>query len=382
MNNPDYFQKLDLIECKKIAHRWGKEYPFIKKVLLYAGHGSSDYVLIAEVEPNRAVNYTRFSKDWISCSKFGGFSNPIFWANRNSTLGYKEQKKSRPEPVIEFNETTVRWEFKTLLSRFSERWFCVIKEPGISEARASLIDSHMLGEFSWVLYDCTGKDTPQIDDHEAFVRNLRISRESNSEIKIQQPGKPPTICHCTALGFRDENTKSWKALLRILESSDHIYNVGPAHDSSNQRLKSYDAKQKRLREISKKLVNLVNEKYSLEIPENLSLFERCPQEKEGTYGPKFKTGIIDSHDSSLEAKYSALAKDKLLNEIERLQVEYYNRPDPMAKDQLFTATTIALQKQYITKVRATTILAEFQSHEGKDIRYDPHENQKPRRGDC
>ncbi len=37
MNDPDYFPKLNLVECEKIAHRWAKEYPFIKKISLYEG---------------------------------------------------------------------------------------------------------------------------------------------------------------------------------------------------------------------------------------------------------------------------------------------------------------------------------------------------------
>jgi hypothetical protein len=62
MNDPNHFPKLNLVECEKIAHRWNKEYPFVRKISLYAGRGGIDYVLIAEVEPNRAVNYTEFSK--------------------------------------------------------------------------------------------------------------------------------------------------------------------------------------------------------------------------------------------------------------------------------------------------------------------------------
>jgi|GEM_PF-4475618 len=182
MNNPDYFSKLDLTECKKIAHRWGKEYLFIKKVLLYAGHGASEYILMAEVGLNRAVNYTRFSKDWTSCSKRGGFCNPILWDNRNSTLGYKEQEKSRPETVIEFNDAKVRWEFKTQLNRFSERWLYVIKEPGISETKASLVDSYMLGEFSWVLYDSDAQVHEDAEDTKTITRDL--IQKAKPEIEI------------------------------------------------------------------------------------------------------------------------------------------------------------------------------------------------------
>jgi len=171
------------------------------------------------------------------------------------------------------------------------------------------------------------KDEPEtetINDVEDFIKNLKVSYENYSEIKIQERGRSPVTYNCKMLGFRDETTEEWKTFLNILQEPNFTYNVGKAYTYSQdgsgfikKRNEFYDRKQRRLKRINIKLINFFNKNYPLQIPRDFKLYERCVSDKPGTY--RFKFQVLDEDANKIEILNTAKVwpKDKLLDEIEK-----------------------------------------------------------------
>jgi len=88
-------------------------------------------------------------------------------------------------------------------------------------------------------------------DVEDFIKNLRVSYESDSEVKIQEPNRIGKTFNHGSLGFSSNQTKQWKAFINVLQDPPHIYELGPAHKSSDAlrkkiRKPEYERRQKRL----------------------------------------------------------------------------------------------------------------------------------------
>jgi hypothetical protein len=163
-------------------------------------------------------------------------------------------------------------------------------------------------------------------DIDEIIRTLRITYESDNEIKIQVPNKKAKNEACDILGFRDNQTLTWKTLLEILEVPDHIYDVGPAHIFSSGlklRRSDYDKRVKCLKRISDKLINYLRKSHSLKIPDNYKLFEPAKSLGKGIFKPVFKVGLTRKFDNitSLEIKYDRYPKERLIREAEKLADE-------------------------------------------------------------
>lgn len=170
------------------------------------------------------------------------------------------------------------------------------------------------------------KATKKTESHEDFVSSLRIWVESPSEIKIQEPAKNEVIYNCTSLGFRNENTKEWKALLGVLKSKDHKFNIGHVRRGHLQKERQeYDARRKLISQISKKLVAFLNKSYNANIPVSFNLFEHCPNEEPGTYrlklcSPAGYEKIKKLKNEALECE--KLTKDEAIKRVKKLNEEY------------------------------------------------------------
>lgn len=196
------------------------------------------------------------------------------------------------------------------------------------------------------------------NDYENFVRKLRISCQSDSEIKIQAPGRLGKTYSCSSLGFRDEKTQEWKTLLDILQDPDHLYNIGQAYKSSGgdkQRVKHYDNQLKRLNQISIKLSRFISKTYNRQMPKDFKIYEHHKSEKPGTYRFKFQVA-----DDSLKNKYNRYSNEQLLSEIEAFQEKNKQQPlDQIEKDKVNDLLTIANQRRLISKEKIETIFDEL-----------------------
>ncbi|MBW1609061.1 MAG: hypothetical protein JRJ74_13325, partial [Deltaproteobacteria bacterium] len=90
-----------------------------------------------------------------------------------------------------------------------------------------------------------------IEDPDDFVRNLRVSYKSDSEITIKIPTKKARVFTYDDLGFKDNEV--WKAFIYTIKEPPHIYDTGPAHTKKGrekERISQYDTKMGRLRSIN------------------------------------------------------------------------------------------------------------------------------------
>lgn len=125
-------------------------------------------------------------------------------------------------------------------------------------------------------------DNSVSNDFEVFVRKLRVSYESDSEIKMQEPRMPAKLYNCIALGFRDQRVKTWKMLLSILQAPDHSWNIGSAHVNSGgkkQIVRYYSSQLKLLGQINIKLGNFIGNTYGRQMPKKFKIYERLKMRK-------------------------------------------------------------------------------------------------------
>jgi len=118
---------------------------------------------------------------------------------------------------------------------------------------------------------------------EDFIRNLRVSYENNSEVKIKEPNRIGKTFNHESLGFSSNKTKEWKAFINVFQDSPHIYETGQAHSFSDALKKKicnpeYGRLQKRLKIINSKLIKFFNKEYRIHLPEDFKLYELCKGE--------------------------------------------------------------------------------------------------------
>ena len=188
---------------------------------------------------------------------------------------------------------------------------------------------------SWVLWDKSDaqlkevespnlKTETEIVEPETFIRNLRISQECDYEIKIQLPGRKPEIHTCETLGFRNHNTKEWKTFLGILQNHRHLFYAGLSYRKSSPiEKRDYDANQKILRKINKKLIVWLNRQYQAQIPESFKLYEHTGEM--GIYrflfcSPTMYESMMAKNKE--QAEFEGISKEELIREIKRLGSEY------------------------------------------------------------
>jgi len=223
------------------------------------------------------------------------------------------------------------------------------------------------------------KEMPKLDknrEHSVkdFIKNLRVQYENNNEIKIQETGKGPQAVTYQTMLFRNNQTKAWRAFIRILQVPPHTYSLGPAHQHVNgkrSRVKDYDRRLKRLSEIDRKLKFYLNQHFKARIPENYKLYEKCETEKSGTYKFKFQVVLDDTIKSNSKSKYENFPEDKLANMLSEMADENKKALDPIHSAAKMTEIAkILISKHKYTK----SDIIELCGLEKEDIRYVEYEN--------
>jgi len=198
---------------------------------------------------------------------------------------------------------------------------------------------------------------------------LRISVESDLEIKIQEPKKKAEALDYKDLGFRNETTTAWTTFLEFLKDPSHTYNIGPASISSagiKKRVLSYDSKRKLLEEINKKLIAFFNKNYPVRIAEDFKVYERCRAERAGTY--RFKFRVVD---------VEPVGDGKKSRTLEKLQslMEEYKRSDTEQQKRIMAEIT-PLAADALTNEWVTREEIEYMLRPNEEIKYDPFENEE------
>lgn len=202
-------------------------------------------------------------------------------------------------------------------------------------------------------------------DRETLMQSIQMSYVSDEEIRIKVGDKNAKIYNKKELGFIKEQSKAWKALIGILNSSDHYYHVGIARGAGGGRKNTYDTAQKRLVEINKKLVTFLNNTFETQLPKSFKLYELVPEKREapGTY--RFKFRILSNEDDNLK-RFEELTQKELLSKIKTLSRqrrklsgiggEEAEARTSKIKDQLYAALVIAHKKEWIKPNRARNLL--------------------------
>lgn len=201
----------------------------------------------------------------------------------------------------------------------------------------------------------------EITDSENFIRSVKVSLVSDTEIKIKVRDKRPSTFEQKELGFKRVNSKIWKAFTDILKKPVHTYHVGKARGAKRARKASYDVSQKRLSGINDKLLLFFKKNFDAPLPDKFKLYELIPEKREapGTY--RFKFEIFDDSEINNE-NYENLSKHELIYKIENLSYELdklSSRGDEKSeeiinkiKNELYEAVAIACKKGWLTRNRA------------------------------
>ena len=168
-----------------------------------------------------------------------------------------------------------------------------------------------------------------LQEFDAIIEAFTIIPESDYEIKIKKSGKAPISYPHHILNFKTKKTL-WKTFLEIIRDNG-FYNVGPSGSQDVDVKNEYDKKQKRLREINKKLIMFFREKFSSQIPDNYNFFAPYPDEgKKGVYKLQIPIKTHTKNDS----RYRHKTKEELLDLLSQTFNEYARTPQNYLKEKI------------------------------------------------
>lgn len=176
---------------------------------------------------------------------------------------------------------------------------------------------------------------------ENLIKNITLYKESDNEIKIQQKGRPHKIINLHArLGKRQK-----RLLMDVLDDPYHFFCV-----RSSIKRKQYDRERNLLKQVNRKLVDLFNKEFQINLPNDFKLYELVKSEQAGTY--KFKFRIITDSEP-FETRFEQMSEEKLLSEINKLGKTYHKSTNHDEKREIqgkhTDALIIAEKKSYLTK---------------------------------
>jgi hypothetical protein len=192
---------------------------------------------------------------------------------------------------------------------------------------------------------------------EGKVSQTVIRIESDSSILLEIPGKPPAEYSCHQMGFRSQETKTWKMLIDVLSSASHTFNFGVAYTypdgsrKNRQKCKDYDAKWKLLDELNKKLVVFFQREFSWTFPQSYKLYKDDVSTKGGNKHFKFIVGLPLLQDqgaplSDVEKRFLSFDEDELVKNIRALNddfsVDSYVQSEP--PETLLAAINVGREK--------------------------------------
>jgi len=161
---------------------------------------------------------------------------------------------------------------------------------------------------------------------EEKIAQTRMIFENDSTILFALPGKPAVEYNCRQMGFRSQETKTWRMLIDILSSAPHTFNFGVAYiypDGSRknrQKCKDYDAKWKLLDELNKKLLVFFKREFSWNFPDGYKLYKNAVTGKDREKSFKFIAEPASSQDKvvpldNIEKRFLSLDESALVKEI-------------------------------------------------------------------
>ena len=168
---------------------------------------------------------------------------------------------------------------------------------------------------------------------EEKISQTKMSFENDSSILLELPGKPPVEYNCRQMGFRSQETKTWKILIDILSSAPHTFNFGIAYTypdgskKNRQKCKDYDAKWKLLDELNKKLLVFFKREFSWSFPEGFKLYKNAVTGEDGEKSFKFIVESPSLQDEvapldNIEKRFLSLDESDLTREIRALNNDF------------------------------------------------------------
>ena len=168
---------------------------------------------------------------------------------------------------------------------------------------------------------------------EEKITKTRMLFENDSSILLELPGKAPVEYTCQQMGFRSQETKTWKLLTDILSCAPHVFNFGVAYTypdgskKNRQKCKDYDAKWKLLDELNKKLLMFFKREFNWNFPDGYKLYKNAVTEKDGEKSFKFIVGSPASKDEvppldNIEKRFLSLDESDLLKKIWSLNDDF------------------------------------------------------------
>ena len=165
------------------------------------------------------------------------------------------------------------------------------------------------------------------------VSQTVISFESDLSILLELPDKPPVEYSCKQMGFRNQETKTWRMLTDVLSSTAHTFNFGIAYiypDGSRknrQKCKDYDARWKLLDELNKKLLVFFQREFSWSFPQGYKLYKDAVSAKSGDKHFKFSVGLPSSQDQEaplddIEKRFLSFDENELMKNIRALNDDF------------------------------------------------------------
>jgi hypothetical protein len=278
--------------------------------------------------------------------------------------GVDHKKIEIPKPEPYFIEKNILYDFEKLCEdplfpgligtkdiKIIDKLLFKIEDVKEFEAKDGIHSKETLEQ---EIFSASNQDETTDTDAEDFVRNLRVSYESDTEIKIQEPNRKGKIYNHVSLGFSSNETLEWKAFINILQDSPHIYKLGPSKTFSDVFKKKipvleYGRRQKRIRIIKNKLIIFFNKEYKIQLPEDFKLYELCKEKGAGKYKFKFQVSRDDSIKSVYQSEYERYSKKQLIAEIEKLGKEYRDTDDEVFLKRLMTASEIAQTKDFLSE---------------------------------
>jgi len=208
------------------------------------------------------------------------------------------------------------------------------------------------------------------EDPEDFVKNLRVSYKSDSEITIKIPGNKATVFTYDDLGFKDNEV--WKAFIYTIKEPPHIYETGPPYNKKGrkkERVSQYDAKMGRIRSINEKMIVFFNQEYPAQLPEGFKLYELCKEEGTGKYKFKFQISRGDGIEEDYRSIYEQFSADELIDEIKTLAKKFSATDEQVVMEKVVAASKIAIQKRFLSRSEVSKML----SLDANEKRYKPGE---------
>ena len=174
------------------------------------------------------------------------------------------------------------------------------------------------------------EDVQKLEDK---VSQLIINYENDSTIIIKFPGRKPVEYNYRQLGFRSNETKTWKMLTDILSSSPYTFDFGVAYTypdgskTNRYKNKAYDSKWKLMDELNKKLLVFFEKEFAWKFPQGYKLYEHAKTGNNGERQFKFIVQPPSSEDREasfpdIENSFLSLDETELIKSIGQLYNDF------------------------------------------------------------